>query len=88
MILQNSVLEAQMRNESLDNFTSTISHEFRTPLSTCLMFLVTLLSLISDNSQREILRLVERQLNFLLSLVNDVIDLKMLRAGILPEKSE
>ncbi len=37
--LESDLLEKKNRNECLESFSSTISHEFRTPLSTSLMFL-------------------------------------------------
>ena len=41
--LESEFLTKQNRVESLQSYTSTMSHEFRTPLSTCLMFLQGLL---------------------------------------------
>ena len=41
--LESQILEQKNVNESLKSFTSTISHEFRTPLGTVLMFLENLL---------------------------------------------
>ena len=41
--LESKILEEQNRNVSLQSYTSTISHEFRTPLATSLMFLESLL---------------------------------------------
>lgn len=37
--LQSAILEEKNINETLESFTSTISHDFRTPVATCLMFL-------------------------------------------------
>ena len=37
--LESQILEQKNRNETLESFTSTISHEFRTPLGTALMFM-------------------------------------------------
>ena len=42
--LESKLLEEKNLNESLQSYTSTISHEFRTPISTVLMFLDMLLS--------------------------------------------
>ena len=46
MILHCNVTETKNWNENLESYTSTISHEFRTPISTCLMFLDILLGLL------------------------------------------
>lgn len=43
MLLESKFLSEQNRIESLQSYTSTISHEFRTPLGNCLMFLEGLL---------------------------------------------
>ena len=37
--LESKLLEEKNVNESLQSLTSTISHEFRTPLATVLMFI-------------------------------------------------
>jgi len=37
--LESQILEQKNKNATLESYTSTISHEFRTPLATCLMFL-------------------------------------------------
>ena len=78
MILQSSVAKTKNRNENLQSFTSTIGHEFRTPLSTCLMLLEHMLQMFLHDKQRTICDLVRKQLSFLLSLVNDVMDLKII----------
>ena len=71
-------MEEKNRNSTLESYTSTISHEFRTPLSTCLMFIEGLLRSTQDPSVRETLNLICSQLNLLLCLVNDVLDIKMI----------
>ena len=58
-----------------------MSHEFRTPVSTTLMFLNLILNKITDEYCKKLLLLVIGSLNLLLSLVNDVVDLKMLKEG-------
>ena len=47
-ILSNELLKQRSEQRNMENFTSTISHEFRTPLATALTFIVLLLSLITD----------------------------------------
>ena len=56
----------------------TISHEFRTPLSTSLMFLETLLSEQLTASGRRLVKIVISQINLLLCLVNDILDFKLI----------
>jgi len=56
----------------------TLSHEFRTPLTSTLMLLESLLISCQVESHRKIIRMVISQINLLICLVNDVLDLKML----------
>lgn len=76
--LEAKILEEKNRNQSLESYTSTISHEFRTPLSTCLMFLENLLGQKLSYDALSMLHLIISQLNMLLCMVNDVLDIKMI----------
>ena len=85
--LESKVLTEKNRNDSLESYTSTISHEFRTPLATSLMFLENLLN--SYNLQPEVLKLINliiSQLTLLLCLVNDVMDMKLIERGEYEQK--
>ena len=77
--LEKEILKIKNLNKSLESFTSTISHEYRTPLGISLIFLE---QLIEQNHESEhtkrILDMISTNLNLLLSLVNDVLDLKMI----------
>ena len=87
--LEGQVLEQRNRNESLQSFTSTISHEFRTPLGTALMFLEQLLTSFNLSSGViTMLTLIINQLNLLLCLVNDVLDMKLIEQGKFDPKLE
>ena len=70
MRLESQILEEKNHTESLESYTSTISHEFRTPIGTSLMFLESLLQQenLNENS-REIIHLVIIKMNLLLNLV-------------------
>ena len=74
-------LEQTNRNATLESYTSTISHEFRTPLSTSLMFLEGILQSTQDGNARHTLQLIISQLHLLLCLVNDVLDIKLIESG-------
>ena len=56
----------------------TLSHEFRSPLGSCLMLLESLLSRVKDKVMRDILLTIVSQINLLLCLVNDILDIKMM----------
>ena len=80
--LEGQILKEKNRIESLETYTSTISHEFRTPLSTSLMFLESLLTKPGHSEGAfQMLSLVVSQLNLLLCLVNDVLDMKLIKVG-------
>ena len=80
--LESKLLEQINRNESLQSYTSTISHEFRTPLSTVLMFLDQLNSQGKfDGATQKVINLIIAQLNFLLCLVNDILAIKQIESS-------
>ena len=58
-----------------------MSHEFRTPLGTAIMFIDLLLKMIENAEAIKLIGLVKSSLSLLLSLVNDIIDLKLIRNG-------
>lgn len=86
--LESQIVEEKNRNQSLQSFTSTISHEFRTPLSTSLMFLEQILADVLNETARRMIMLIMSQLNLLLSLVNDVLDIKMIEQGKFNARTE
>jgi signal transduction histidine kinase/CheY-like chemotaxis protein len=67
-----------------DEFLSSISHEMRTPLSTIVGRVESLLEGLYDpltDSQRHNLKIVEESARQLLGLVNDILDLSRLESG-------
>ena len=89
--LESKLLEETNRNLSLESYTSTMSHEFRTPLSTSLMLIEQLIHKNSQNLDKSTLRifnLIISQLNFLLCMVNDVLDLKQIESSQYQPKTE
>ena len=87
--LESKILEEQNRRESMESYTSTISHEFRTPIATALMFLEMLMKdgSISENAKRT-LKIVVSTLNMSLCLVNDLLDIKMIEQNKFQAKEE
>ena len=72
----------------MDSYTSTVSHEMRTPLGTSLFFLQQIISMLAEVPQEHInptvdhyMKLIIGQLNFMQSFVDDLLDLRMLREG-------
>ena len=57
----------------------TVSHEFRTPLSSSLMLLENMLSNFSlPEPAKEVIWLIISQVNMLLCLVNDSLDMQLI----------
>ena len=56
----------------------TLSHEFRSPLQSCLMILESLLCKVLDDAMRSTILVLIGQVNLLLCLVNDILDMKMI----------
>ena len=87
--LESQILEEQNRRESLESYTSTISHEFRTPIATSLMFLEILQKEKTlDPHALRTTRIVISKLNMLLCLVNDLLDIKLIEQNRFQVKEE
>jgi signal transduction histidine kinase len=70
-----------------ESFTSTVSHEMRTPIGTVIFFLtqvIQALETIQESSPMIIryLQLSLSQLEFMLSFVEDLLDFRQLKDGI------
>ena len=58
-----------------------MSHEFRAPLGTSIMFIEMILAMQTNAAAIKMIDLVKVSLNLLLSLVNDMVDLKLIKAN-------
>ena len=63
----------------MESYTGMISHEFVTPLGTAITFIEIILSMITDEALIKLVLLIKTALNLLLSLVNNLLDLKLIR---------
>ena len=59
--------------EAKDDFVSSVSHEFRTPLTSILGYVEILLADGPDESQRQMLEIIHRNSERLLTLVSDLL---------------
>ena len=66
----------------------TLSHEFRTPLSSSLMILESMLEFSMQEACRRLILLLISQVNLLLCLVNDMLDLKLIEMGEFVSRKE
>lgn len=66
-----------------DSFLSTVSHEFRTPLTAIRSFSEILLRYedVDDESKKEFLGIINSESERLTRMINDVLDLSRIRAG-------
>ncbi|MCB1190109.1 MAG: hypothetical protein H7A23_14390 [Leptospiraceae bacterium] len=86
---QNILLEAQRKkieevNQLKSQFLSNISHELRTPLNSVLTLSQVLLLQLRDritNEESNYLKIIERNGNQLLSLINNILDLSKIESG-------
>ena len=79
MRLERKVIQQKSEAQNLESYTAMISHEFRTPLATALMFIDIILGTMTDEFCIKYLNAIKSSLHMLLSLVSDMLDLKMIK---------
>lgn len=82
-----SRLEAERANEIKTKFLAMISHELRTPLTSIKGFTTTLLAedvVWEPEEQRDFVETIEQEANRLQELIDHLLDLSRLEAGMLP----
>jgi signal transduction histidine kinase len=82
--LQEALQELQVLDKMKDEFLSSISHEFRTPLTSIKAFAEILLEERDPDTVSEFLGIILRESNRLEGLVNDVLDLVKMESGEMP----
>lgn len=81
MRLESKILKQKSKAENLNSYASMMSHEFRTPLETSLMYLEMVLELITDDKCHDMINIVKISLSLLKNLVLDMVDLRMIKAN-------
>jgi PAS domain S-box-containing protein len=79
--------EAERANEIKTEFLAMISHELRTPLTSIIGFTTTLLAedvAWEPSEQRDFIQTIRHEANRLQELIDRLLDLSRLEAGILP----
>lgn len=78
----------EQANEAKSRFLANISHELRTPMTAVLGFAEMLKGQSADPEYQEKIETILRNGNFLLALLNDILDLSKIEAGKMLIKSE
>lgn len=79
--LQVSREAAEAANASKSQFVANMSHEIRTPMTAILGYTDLLVSVEHDPAKLEHLQTIKRNGNFLLEIINDILDLSKIEAG-------
>lgn len=80
--LEKEIIETRHSEESKTVFLSNMSHEIRTPLNGMLgMIGLTKMNLDKPETAREYLNKSEELSNFLLSVINDILDMSRIESG-------
>jgi signal transduction histidine kinase/CheY-like chemotaxis protein len=81
-------LEAERTNQEKTDFLANMSHEIRTPLNAILGFSELLNGELHDPRQRQRVRSIRYSVEALLQIINDVLDISKIEAGVLTLRPE
>ncbi len=86
--LKKSRDEAEQANRAKSEFLANMSHEIRTPLNAVIGFSELLAAIVSDETQLGYLKSIKTAGKSLLILINDILDLSKIEAGMMEIKPE
>jgi len=78
--------KAESSNKAKSEFISNMSHELRTPLNAVIGFSELLSSMMEDHKQQSYVHSIKVAGKSLLTLINDILDLSKIEAGMLEIK--
>ncbi len=79
---------AEAANASKSTFLANMSHEIRTPMTAILGYIDLISESVHDDETRKHIRTVRRNGDFLLDIINDILDLSKIEAGKLDISAE
>ena len=81
-------LKAEHNSEEKNIFLANMSHEIRTPMNAILGFSELLLDHLQEPGQRHYLQSIRSSANSLLTLINDILDVSKIEAGVMTLRPE
>ena len=85
-VMQQATAAANAANRSKSEFLTNMSHEIRTPLTAIMGFADILLGEVGQLERCEAARTIKRNGEYLLEIVNEILDLSRIEAGKLPAR--
>ncbi|QDT78510.1 Sensory/regulatory protein RpfC [Gimesia maris] len=86
--LRRSEKQAKQANVAKSAFLANMSHEIRTPMTAVLGYTDLLIGMEQEQEKAEYLQNIKRNGNFLLEIINDILDLSKIEAGKLEISQE
>ena len=86
--LREALKEAEKANKAKSEFLANMSHEIRTPLNAIIGFSEILENELQNDSCQEYLKSIKTASDSLLNLINDILDMSKIEAGMLEIESE